>query len=101
MNPNIIFQLSRRGSKSVAKRDINILVFLFIVVVTTHHNLLVRNRDIDPDLIKVTVMLVMVLRLDRNSAADDVMAMLFQFCGLLSDTGFNRIGMLDAMESDF
>ena len=101
VNPNIILQLPSCGCKSIAKRNINVLMLLFIVVITTDHDLLMRHCDIDPDLVEVAMVLMMVFRFNGNPTAGDVVAMLFQFCSFFPNAGFNRIRMLNAMESDF
>jgi len=62
--------------------------------------MLVRNADIDSDLVKVTLMLVMMFRFDCNPATDDVLAVLFEFSGLLTNSRLDGVGMRNTPKRD-
>lgn len=96
----VILQLPGRRGKGVAQGHVDILVRLFVVVVTADHDLLVGYADIQPDLVEIALVLVVMLGLDRDPAADDVMTVLLKLIGFFPDSGFHRIGMRDAPESD-
>lgn len=100
LDPAVILKLPGGRGKGVAQSHVDILVGLFVMVVTAHHDLLVGYADIQPDLVEIALMLVVMLGLDRNPAADDVMAVLLKLVGFFPNSSFHRIGMRDAPESD-
>lgn len=96
LDADIFFQLARCCSEGVAESDVKVLMGLLVVVVTAHDDVLVRNADVNSDFVEITLMLMMMFRFNSNTAADDVIAELFQFGRFFPYPGFNRIGMRDA-----
>lgn len=90
---NVFFELTLGGVESVAERDIDVFVGLFVVVVATDHDMLLWNAQVDTDLVEITLVLVMMFCLDSDPATDDVIAELLQFCRLFANSGFDCIGM--------
>lgn len=100
LDPAVILKLPGCCGKGVAEGYVNILVRLLVVMVTTHHDLFVRYADIQPNLVEIPLVLVVMLSLDGDSTADDVMAVLFKLVSFFPDSGFHRVGMRNAPESD-
>jgi hypothetical protein len=98
LDANVFFELACGGGESVAESHVKVLVGLFVVMVAAHDDVLVRNADVNPDFVEITLMLMMVFCFNGNPAADDVIAELFQFGRFFPYPGFNRIGMRDAPE---
>lgn len=96
----VFFQLPFGHLESVAQRDIQIFMGLFVVVVAADHDMLLGNREINPDAIEVTLMLMVVFGGDSDLATDDVVAELLQFGHFLAHLGFDSIGMWKASERD-
>jgi len=100
LNPDILFELSGCRGKGIPQRHVHVFMRLPVVMIAADHDVLVRHVDIDSDLVKVTLMLVMMFRFDRNPATDDVLAVLFEFCGLLTNSRLDGVGMRNTPKRD-
>jgi hypothetical protein len=47
---------------------------LLVMMIAADHDLFLGHAQIDPDFIEITLMLMMMLRFDGDSTADDVIA---------------------------
>lgn len=98
VDADVFFQLTLGGVESVAQGYVEVFVRLFVVVITAHHDVLVRNGEINPDMVEITLMLMTVLGFDCDLAADDMVAELFQLRYFLANLGFDGIGVRKAPE---
>ena len=101
LDTSILFELPGSRRKRISEGDINILMFLLVVVIPTDNDMTVRHLNIEANLVEIAVVLMVMLRLDRDPAAGNIVTMLFEFFCLFADTGLNRFGVRDAVKSDF
>ena len=73
----VVLQLPLRGIKSVAQRDIDILV-VFVI----DHDFAPRHRDVQPHHELTALMLVFVWRVHYHAACGHLRAVLFELGGL-------------------
>lgn len=93
LHPGIFLKLALRGFESVTQGDIAVFMGLLVVMIAADHDLLLRNAQINPDFVEITLMLVVMFCLDGNPATDDMVVELLQFGCFLTDLGGNCIGM--------
>jgi hypothetical protein len=98
LDADVFFELARGGGEGIAQGHVKVLVGLLVMVVPAHDDVLVRDADVNSDFVEITLMLMVMFRFDSHSAADDVIAELFQFDRFFPYPGFNRIGVRDAPE---
>ena len=72
LNPYIIFKLSGRGIEGVADSDINIFVCLIVMMSPANHDFLARRGNINADMIKIALMMMVMVGFDCNFAAHDM-----------------------------
>jgi hypothetical protein len=100
LHAGVLFQLSLRDFKGVAQCDIQVFMRLLVVMVPAHHEVFLRNCEIDSDTVEVALMLMVVLGGNRDFAADDVVAELFELGHFFAHLGFDGIGMREAAKGD-
>jgi len=66
---------------------------LLVVMITTDHDVLVRDADVDPDLVEVTLVMIMVFCLNRHTATGDVVTILLELGRLFANSGLYCIGV--------
>jgi len=91
----IFFQLAFGRLKGVTQGHINVFVCLFVVMIATHHNLFLGNIEINPDLVEITLVLVMVFSLHSDPATDDVIAEVFKLRCFFTYPGFHCVRVRD------
>lgn len=93
VDADVFLELPFGRVEGVAQRDVEILVRLLVVVIAADDDVLVRYRKIDSDVIEIALVLVTMLRFDRDFATDDVVAELLQFSHFFADLRFHGIGV--------
>jgi hypothetical protein len=96
LHPRMLLKLAGGGVEGVAQGDVEVLVGLPVVMVPAHHDVLLRDAEIDPDFVEITLMLVMVFCFDGDAAANDVVAELLELRRFFPNPGFYRVGMANA-----
>ena len=97
----VFFKLPTRGLEGIPQGHVDILMGLLVMMITTYNDMLIRDSDVEADLIEVPMVLVMMFGLDRNPATGDVMAVLFKFGRFLTNLCFDRIRMWNPAKGDF
>jgi hypothetical protein len=97
----VFFKLSTRGLEGVPQGHVDILMRLLVMMIAAYNDMLIGYSDVEPNLIKVPMVLVMMFGLDRNSAAGDVVAMLFKLGRFLTNPCFDCIRMGNPAKGDF
>jgi hypothetical protein len=74
----VVLELTARSSEGIAQRHVRILMSVIERMSAMNRDLLIRNRNIDVEIVERTLMLVTRQRLDYDVTADDVLAELVQ-----------------------
>lgn len=92
---HVFFKLAFCRFKCITQGYIDIFMGLLVVVVTTDHDLFVGNVQINPDLVEITLMLVMVFGLYGHPATDNVITEVFELCCFFTYPGLDCVGVRD------
>lgn len=98
VDPDILFELTLGRIEGIAQRNVKIFVSLFVVMIATYDDVLVRNGEIDPDMIEITLMLMPMFGFHGDFAADDVVAELLQLRHFFANFGLDGIRVRKAPE---
>lgn len=96
LDAGVFFELALGSVESIAQSHVQIFVGLSVVMLTTDDNVFLWNVHVDPNMKEITLVLVAMLRRDRDFAADDVIAELLQLCRFFADLGLDSIGVWKA-----
>lgn len=92
---DMILESTLYGIESVADGDIDVLMGVMFMGFAIDHDFGPGNREIDADVVKLSLVMVPMRRLDDDMASGDTIEELFEPFHPLADPGFHRIGGWD------
>jgi len=98
--PGVIFEFASGVIEGIADGDIDVLMRVMQIMCLTDDNFVVGYGDVDADMIKVSLMVMMVLSFDDDATAHYLVAELIQLSSLLTDVGLHGFGRFHIPERE-
>jgi hypothetical protein len=96
----VVFQLPPHGVKGITNRHIRIFMGLVIFGRPADYQLAPGDGDIQPDAIKITLVMALMQCLDDHPAAHDMLIKLIQLLCPRPNIRFQSIGLFDMPKTD-
>src|SRR5579884_3963318 len=96
----VILELAAYGSERIAERDVWVFVCMVSRVSMPNRDLLVRQCDVDPEVVQNALMFVVSRRLDDDMTAHDMVAELVESGSELADASFQGRRAVHMTEGD-
>ena len=95
-----VFQLTAGSIEGIANGDINIFVSMIQPAVAADHYLAARYRDVDPDLIETSMMVVLAYRLHYDPARHNMIMKAIEFPCFFANPGLNSRRWFHILKGD-
>ena len=98
LDAHIFFELTLGYVEGVAQGHVQILVRLLVMTLAADHDMLIGNAEVDADVEEITLLLVLMIKLNSHPATDNVVTELLQFRRFFANFRLCGIGVGYAAE---